>query len=173
MLNIIINNYNLNKQLNIFIKHKYIYLNFINFFFFYKLPKYFLFKNNKNKQELILINKQFYNNIIMNFFLLYNRLIYIYIVRLKLKGLGFRIRKISNNLYYFFFNYTNMYYFNIPNNILIKWYKKRLILLSNDFILLKNIFTHILLLKKIGTYRLIGIRYPRQILLLKKGGKKL
>jgi hypothetical protein len=66
-----------------------------------------------------------------------------------------------------------MYYFYIPNNILIKWYKKRLILLSNDFVLLKNIFTHILLLKKLGTYRLIGIRYPRQVLLIKKGGKKL
>jgi hypothetical protein len=115
-----IKNYFLNKQFNINIKNKYLYLNILNYYNIYKLPKYFLYKKHNNKQELILIDKQFFNNIIMNFFLLYNRLIYIYIVRLKLKGLGFRIRKISNNLYYFFFNYTNMYYFYIPNNILIK-----------------------------------------------------
>ena len=75
-------------------------------------------------------------------------------MRIKIKGLGYRIRKVTQELYYFFFNYTNMFYFNIPNNILIKWYKKRIILLSNDFYLLKILFAHILLLKKLGPYRL-------------------
>ena len=76
-------------------------------------------------------------------------------------------------MYYFFFNYTNMYYFYIPENVLIKWYKKRLILISNNFTVLKILFAHILLLKKLGPYRLRGIRYPRQILLLKKKLKNL
>jgi hypothetical protein len=66
-----------------------------------------------------------------------------------------------------------MYYFYVPKNLLIKWYKKRLLLISNDFKLLKLIFAQILLLKKIGVYKLIGIRFPRQIILIKKGGKKI
>lgn len=37
--------------------------------------------------------------------------------------------------------------------------------------LLKTFFKSILLLKKLGPYRLLGIRYPRQIFFLKKGGK--
>jgi hypothetical protein len=65
-----------------------------------------------------------------------------------------------------------MYYIYIPKNLLIKWYKKRLILISNDLILIKIIFAEILLLKKLGSYKIIGIRYPRQIILIKKGGKK-
>jgi hypothetical protein len=66
-----------------------------------------------------------------------------------------------------------MFYFNIPNNILVKWYKKRIIFLSNNFIDLKLIFSHILLLKKLGPYRLRGLRYPKQIILLKKKIKKI
>jgi hypothetical protein len=66
-----------------------------------------------------------------------------------------------------------MFYFNIPNNILIKWYKKKIIFLSNNYFNLKLLFSHILLLKKIGPYRLHGFRYPKQIILLKKKIKKL
>jgi hypothetical protein len=66
-----------------------------------------------------------------------------------------------------------MYYIHVPKNIIIKWYKKRIIFISNNFILLKLLFSHILLLKLLGPYRLRGIRYPRQIILLKKGGKKV
>jgi hypothetical protein len=65
-----------------------------------------------------------------------------------------------------------MYYFYIPKNLLIKKYRKRIMLISNDFWLLKITFSHILLLKKMGIYRILGLRYPRQIILLKKGGKK-
>jgi len=42
---------------------------------------------------------------------------------------------------------------------------------SDNFALLKMVFSNILLLKNVGPYRLRGIRYPRQIILLKKGGK--
>lgn len=140
----------------------------------FKLPSfYFFFKDNINKFSLIFLKKFYYISFIKHFFVNYNRLFKIYCIRLKIKGLGYRIRKITNNLYYFFFNYTNMFYMYIPSNILIKWYKKRIILLSNDFFILKLLFSHILLLKKLGPYRLRGLRYPRQIVLLKKSVKKV
>jgi hypothetical protein len=136
-----------------------------------RLPSYYFIKNNNNLVSFLFLNRFFFMSFIKHFFYTYNRLFLIYFIRLKIKGLGYRIRKVSNNLYYFFFNYTNMFYFNIPNNIMVKWYKKRLILLSNDFFMLKLIFSHILLLKKLGPYRLRGLRYPRQIILLKKSKK--
>lgn len=138
----------------------------------YKLPSFYLYNFNKKKLILLFINKFLFFSLIRHFFVLYKRLYYIFSIRLKIRGLGYRIRKISDNLYYFFFNYTNMYYFYIPNNVLFKWYKKRAILISSNFFLLKLLFSHILLLKKIGPYRLRGLRYPRQIIFIKKGGKK-
>lgn len=138
-----------------------------------KLPSYYFFINKLNIISFIFLNRFFFISFIKHFFYNYDKLSIIYFIRVKIKGLGYRIRKISNDLYYFFFNYTNMFYFYIPNNILIKWYKKRIILLSNDFNILKILFSHILLLKKIGPYRLRGLRYPRQIILLKKKNKKL
>jgi hypothetical protein len=65
-----------------------------------------------------------------------------------------------------------MYYFNLPSNILLKWYKKRIVLVSNNFFILKLLFSNMLMLKNIGPYRLRGLRYPRQIIFIKKGVKK-
>lgn len=169
-----INNYKLNKDLNIFFsyKHSIIYLKGLYGIICFKLPSFYLYKNSLKLISFIFLKKFFYLSFIKHFFVFYKRLFLIFSIRLKIKGLGYRIRKISENLYYFFFNYTNMYYFYIPNNILIKWYKKRIILISNNFFLLKSLFSHILILKKIGPYRLLGLRYPRQIIFIKKGGKK-
>ncbi len=138
---------------------------------FLKLPSYYFVKKELSIISILFLNRFFFLTFIKHFFLYLNRLTLIYFIKIKIKGLGYRIRKISNELYYFFFNYTNIFYFYLPNNILIKWYKKRIILISNDFYSLKILFTHILLLKKLGPYRLRGLRYPRQIILLKKKKK--
>jgi len=141
--------------------------------FIYKMPSYYFYKLYNNTIKFIFINKFIYISFIKHFIMLYKKLSFLYSVRLRVKGLGYRIRKITNNLYYFFFNYTNMYYFYLPKNILLKWYKKRLLLISNNLFLIKLLFSHMLLLKNIGPYRLRGLRYPRQIIFIKKGGKKL
>jgi hypothetical protein len=141
--------------------------------FIYKMPSYYFYKLYNNTIKFIFINKFIYISFIKHFIMLYKKLSFLYSVRLRVKGLGYRIRKITNNLYYFFFNYNNMYYFYLPKNILLKWYKKRLLLISNNLFLIKLLFSHMLLLKNIGPYRLRGLRYPRQIIFIKKGGKKL
>lgn len=140
---------------------------------FFRLPSYYFLKKSENLIELLFVNKFFFSSFITHFFLFYERASMLYFLKLKVKGLGYRIRKISASLYYFFFNYTNMFYFHVPKNILIKCYKKSMILVGNDFSQLKMVFSHILLLKTIGPYRLRGMRYPRQIVMLKIKTKKV
>jgi hypothetical protein len=117
-------------------KYKSILLNNKFKFFFYKnsflfllgffgiivlnLSSFYFFKFKNNYLYLLFLNKFFYLSFIKHFKNNYNYLFNIFSIRLKIKGLGYRIRKITKNLYYFFFNYTNMYYLNLPNNILIK-----------------------------------------------------
>lgn len=169
--------YRLSKFFNIYFSYKKSLLFFKGFYgiIILKLPSYYFYNNFKDNAvfSFIFLKRFFFLSLVKLFFVFYNRLFKIYFIRLRIRGLGYRIRKISSNLYYFFFNYTNMFYLHIPHNILIKWYKKRIILVSNDFFLLKLLFSHILLLKKIGPYRLLGLKYPRQIVLLRKSAKKI
>jgi hypothetical protein len=88
--------------------------------FIYKMPSYYFYKIYNNTIKFIFINKFIYTSFIKHFITLYKKLSFLYSVRLRVKGLGYRIRKITNNLYYFFFNFTNMYYFYLPKNILLK-----------------------------------------------------
>lgn len=167
------NTYNLNKDLDIYINKNYnifIIKTLIGLFSFY-LPSYYFLKNSKDQISIIFNNRFFFKSFLSHFFYTYRNLTNIYIVRLKIKGLGYQIYRVTNNLYSFHFHYINFFYLFIPLNIVTYWYKKRIILLSNDLWLLKIVFKCILLLKKLGPYRLLGIRYPRQIVLLKKGGK--
>jgi hypothetical protein len=168
--NIIIKNYFFSKNLNLYlIPEKSLFLLKSNFgVISLKLPSYYFFIQDLNLISLLFIKRFFFLSFIKHFFYLYNRLYLLYFIRIKIRGLGYRIRKVTNDLYYFFFNYTNMFYFYLPKNVLIKWYKKRIILLSYDFFILKTLFSHILLLKALGPYRRRGLRFPRQILLLKK-----
>lgn len=137
-----------------------------------KLPSYYFYKIKNNIFLFMFLNKFFFQSFVKHLFYNYRNLESIYSVRLRARGLGFRIRKIGEYLYYFFFNYTNMFYLHIPKNVLFQWFKKKAMILTNNLFLLKILFTHILLLKKMGPYRRRGLRIPKQIIFLKKGGKK-
>lgn len=165
---------NLNKNINIIFDKKNSTLKVKGFFgiLSYKLPSFYFYKKSINIVSFLFINKFLYFSFIKHFLNFYKKLSFIYSIRLRLKGLGYRIRKVTRYLYYFFFNYTNMFYFYLPKNILIKWYKKRILLISNNFFILKLLFSNMLILKKIGPYRLRGLRYPRQIIFIKKRTKK-
>lgn len=153
MFSVIKKNYILTKNLNIFLskKNSVIYIKGNYGIICLKLPSMYFFFNNNKIKSLIFLKKNLFKSFLTLFFLSYKKLFLLYFIRLKIKGLGYKIRKITKNLYYFFFNYTNMYYFNIPNNIIIKWYKKRLILISNDFCKLKILMSTIIILKKYVT----------------------
>jgi hypothetical protein len=162
------------KQFNIifFLKTNYIILKKKSRFFFLKLPSNYFYKFN-NKVISFSINNYFsYISLFKHIVQLYNKLSSFYYLRLKLKGLGYRIVHISKNLIKFFFNRSNFFYMHLPITILFKYKIRRLFFLSTKIMDIRNLMITLLLLKKYIIYRLSGLFYPRQIILLKPGKNK-
>jgi len=94
---------------------------------FILLPSFYFFKNLDDIQ-FIFLKKHFFNSFIKNIFC--NQTIFAYFIKLRIRGLGYRLYSISDLTHFFFFNYTNYYYFFNPKNLLVKTYKKRMLLFS-------------------------------------------
>jgi len=90
-----------------------------------------------------------------------------YFLKLRLRGLGYRIRRYLPYFYRFYFTRTNYIYFHVPKNILVCRRKKRVLLLSTDYHLVRLVFANLMLLHQVGPYNRRGFSYPRQIILLK------
>lgn len=177
MINYSLKSYTLLKNINIVYSSK-ISCFFIKGFsgiFMLRLPSFYFYNVSldKNKIILLFLKKFYFKSFINHLFSLSNRLSIIYFIKLRIRGLGFRMRSINDVIYYFFFNYTNYYYLYSPKTLLIRVYKKRMLLISFDWFLLKLVLSHILLLRKIGPYNMLGLRLKRQIVFLKKSGKKI
>lgn len=140
---------------------------------FLYLPSFYFVKQSSHRIIFLFEKAKFFKSFIKHLFILYDRLFNFYYIKIKMRGLGYRIREITQNFYYFFFNYTNYYYFHSPSNFFISVYKKRLLMVSLNWQSLKLVLSQILLLKTLGPYRLRGLRIPRQFVLLKKSGKTI
>jgi len=136
-----------------------------------KLPSFYFFK--LGLTSFLFSNRFFFISVFKHIVYLYKRLFFFNYVKLKIKGLGYRIRKLSKSLYCFFFGHTNLFYLHVPSTIIVKARKRRLLMLSNDISVLKKVLAHLLLLKKLSVYRIRGLIYPRQIIVLKIGKKNL
>lgn len=119
------------------------------------------------------LNKFLFSSVFKHFSYLYKRLFFFNYIKLKIKGLGYRIKRLSNSLFIFFFGHTNLFYFHVPLDLIVKIRKRKLLMLSNNFFLLKTVLAHLLLLKKLVPYRIRGLIYPKQIIMLKIGKKNL
>ena len=125
-----------------------------SFVMFLYLPSYFFFFKSAKALNLSFINKflykTFFNQLIL-FSKIHNK---IYFFKLRLRGLGYRIRKMSNSLYRFYFACTNYFYLHVPNEIIFTFKKRRILFFGKDLAKLKVIFVHFLLLKKLIPYRI-------------------
>ncbi len=126
-------------------------------FFFNRVYFYFFFKNKKSIK--IFLNNLFFLNHLFFF------------LKLKVRGLGYRVKRITDNFFRFFLGTTNLFFFHVPRNILIRVRRRRMLLVSCDLSLLNLVFSHLLLLKKIIPYKLRGVFFPKQIILMKPGKK--
>lgn len=132
----------------------------------------FYFDYDKFSISFLFTSKREYVSFLNLFIVTYNKLFYYYFYKLKLIGLGFRVRKIACNLFCFFFTSTNFYYLHVPTCVLLKIKKRKLFFLSYNFCVLRTILVILLSLKKLIVYRLRGLVYPRQIYTSKPGKKR-
>jgi len=154
------------------LKQNYIILRKKSRFFFLKIPYIYYYKFNKGVMSFYFFNYFCYISFFKHIVQFYKKLSLFYYLRLKLKGLGYRIIHISKFLIKIFFNRSNFFYVYIPRTILFRYKIRRLFFLSTKLVDLKILMINILLLKKYIIYRLSGLFYPRQIILLKPGKNK-
>ena len=170
---------------------KNIYRLLTTFSFHLSLKNYFLyFKSSTGYNVMRVFNNfwvksvadrsqylKFYNRLdYLNFFrcfgLVYTTLYNFYFFKLQMKGLGFRIRRISKRLYKFFFICVNFFYLYIPKQSFLKIKGRKLFFTSSNLCQLRLLIVHLLLLKQLSVYRTRGFVYPRQIFIMKPGKKR-
>lgn len=71
----------------------------------------------------------------------------------------------------FFIGTTNYIFLHCPKSILLKNRRRRLLIASSNVQDLRIVFVNILLLKKQIPYRLRGVFFPKQVILMKPGKK--
>jgi hypothetical protein len=169
------NLYALNKPLNFMLlksSNALLLRGFFGFAFFY-LPSFFFYKILPGKINFIFLNYFFFKSFISHFLKKSVHLNFLYVARIRMRGLGYTVRKLAENLFSFCFFYINFFYLFVPLSVISRSYRKRAIFISNDLCVLNMLIKNVLLLKKVGPYKALGLRYPKQIILLKKrGGKK-
>jgi len=149
-----------------------------NFFYIFNLTKFFFILNfaiEKDNLKFLYIETDKYLNFFRNFFKFYMSIKKIFFFRLKLKGLGYSVRRFSKYLFSFFMAVSNRFYFHIPLNIFVKKRKKLFIFLSYNEIKLNTLFWNLLFLKKHNVYvrarYLSGFIKPNYLRLIKKKNK--
>jgi len=157
-------------------KYTYVFLfkdkNYIIFFRFYKKNNFF-YKNNfflslncfTNNIIQLLIFENLVNRLVKQF-LLYN------IQKIKFLGKGYKIKKISTNMFNFIFNRAHKTFLFFKNNIFKKIKKKKIHLKFSSQKLSTNLLTTIKNIRLINHYTRRGLRLSR-LLIYKRKGKQV
>jgi len=173
-MNYLLNSYKLISNFSYFLNLSYstIMINLNTRYFVFKLPFLFFYKQNNEMSKFIFLSRFHYITFIKHLFNFYDKLSSFYYFNLKLKGLGYRVFRISKFLIKIFLNRSNFFYMHISSKILLKYRTRRFFFISTDLGTLKVLIINLLLLKEFIIYRVNGIYYPRQILLIKPGKNK-
>lgn len=138
-----------------------------NKFYYFYLPSFFYYKLAKNHLKLSFLSNFSYSSFLAHLLVFTRKFSTLFFLKLKIKGLGYRIRRYTKALYRFYFTRTNYIYFNVPLHLVVRRKKKRLLLISPDYALVRLVFAHLMLLHTVGPYNRRGFSYPRQIIFLK------
>jgi len=122
--------------------------------------------------QFLFINNISFLIFIKSIFKFYSKFYIYYYFHLKLKGLGYRTRRMTKKLYRIYFNRSNYYYLHIPRFVLLKYRTRKFFFISNDKASLKLLILNLLFLKEHIVYRFGGIVYPEQISIIKPGKNK-
>lgn len=144
------------------------------------LPKNYYYKINLIKKEVNSIlfyfkSKEKYISLLKNFLNNYKNVNRIFFFRVKLKGLGFYVRRLSKDLFYFFMALNHFFFLHKPKNVYIKKKKKTLIFLCSEKDYLMNIFWNLYFLKRHNVYvktkNISGFLTPNYVRFVKKKNK--
>jgi hypothetical protein len=95
-------------------------------FFFFKLPCYFFFYN----KSFFFYEKKLLTSFVAQISFVLRFFFSFFFVRFKIRGLGYRIKHITNNIIRFFIGTTNFFYFLAPFSIFLRARRRRLVLIS-------------------------------------------
>lgn len=97
-----------------------------------------------------------------------------YFVELELIGLGFRVKKITNLLYRFFWGHANYLYFFVPKGVLVQhsFMFRKLFVFGVNHSLVNDLSSFFLLLKKLNAYRITGMLRPGKMIRLNSGKQR-
>lgn len=134
-----------------------------------RLPSFCFFKAALKSLAFFFRSKFYFKFFVDHFFFLAKPLFFF--LRLKVRGLGYRIKALAHNFFRFFIGTTNLYFFHAPQGVHIRVRRRRMLLVSLCASLVFLVFSHLLLLKKIIPYQLRGVFFPKQLILMKPGKK--
>ena len=140
---------------------------FLNNFFFFKntMNKF----NNVGELSFMFTNVSLYKKFVKSFFSFRKKIYKIFYFRLSLRGLGYKIKRITKRFYLFFFAVKHHFYFYIPIDVFIKVRGRRFYILCFNKMKLNNIFSQLLYLKKMDFYeRTKSFFLKNKIFFLKK-----
>ena len=145
------------------------YLKFFDKVYIIILPFYFFVKKIDNGFSLLFDSKYLYKTFLSNILNIFFKYRIVYYFRLKLKGLGFKIRKYMKDVYRFFFGLKHFFYLYVPMGLIFKLKRRKFIVLSDDLVKLNRFFYQLLFLKKMDFYEKNNtfIR-PSKIMYIKK-----
>jgi hypothetical protein len=105
----LINTYIFSNQFNYFIsfENKIIYIYTKYCYFLFKMPSLYFYKKNEKEVKFIFMNYFYYLSFLKLISKFYQKLFSFYYFKLKLKGLGYRVRQLSNYLIKIYFNRSN------------------------------------------------------------------
>jgi hypothetical protein len=122
---VIIKRYNFNKYYNFYFSYSHSCL-FVQHFLgtaYFFLPSYFFYSQSLQYCKFLFINYKFFQQFFTHFVTMMGRYS-IYFIKIRIRGLGYRLRSICDTCHYFFFNYTIIFFFLIHYQLLLKLIKK-------------------------------------------------
>ncbi len=167
---------NLNNKINIILEKKYIYI--YNKDYIIKHRNNNITKINLKEEKLIISTSQKekkYKSMINTTYKLLtnyiNGIINKYNKKLIIHGIGFKCLK-ENDLLKFYLGFSHKIFINIPNNILIKINNNEISIIGISKCNIGLYSAKIKKIKKINSYKLKGIKYHDEKIILKSPKKK-
>jgi len=141
--------------------------------FYLKLPFFYFFKSVNDNLSFIFVKYFHFITFLKHIMSFVKKLNSIYMFKLRIKGLGYRIARVSKFLVQLFFSKNNIVYFHVPKSIMVKNKYKNLILIGTNINIMRRTLVSLLFLRQLIVYELKGIYYPKEILSMKPGKVKI